>query len=91
MPDTCGIPNKANYHLFVVTTWKVPGGTDTSYTDIYLCEDHLPALLGIVDDGWLYDVTGDGDMAYYNAAHSLLKFDGADKVDVLQFKVTRLR
>lgn len=37
----CGIPNHADFHVHVTISRDVPGGTETSYVDIYVCVDHM--------------------------------------------------
>lgn len=37
----CGIPNRANWHVHVVLGREVcVDGTETTYTDIYVCTEH---------------------------------------------------
>lgn len=40
MQCACGIPNRAAFHLMVIHGRKVPGGTETDCTDVYLCRRH---------------------------------------------------
>lgn len=37
---TCGIPNKANVHYHLVIGRYIPGGTETSDVDLYVCTTH---------------------------------------------------
>lgn len=41
MRCSCGIPNKANWYVHVVLGRDVPSGTETSYSDIYACDEHM--------------------------------------------------
>lgn len=35
----CGIPNKASWYLLLIIG---KDGEDTTYVDVYLCDEHLP-------------------------------------------------
>lgn len=53
----CGTPNRANFHVHVILGRDIPGGTETSYTDIYACAKHLrggvrPLLRFDGHEGW---------------------------------------
>jgi hypothetical protein len=37
---SCGIPNRADWHTLVVLGRDVPGGTETTYTNVYSCDQH---------------------------------------------------
>jgi hypothetical protein len=40
---TCGIPCLAEFYVFVVWGKDVPGGTETDYSDAYVCSEHMTA------------------------------------------------
>lgn len=45
MNCACGVPNKANFYVHVVIGKDVPGGTETDYSDIYVCDVHGKARM----------------------------------------------
>lgn len=99
--DTCGIPNRANFHVHVVISRvisEVPYGTETSDVDIYVCEAHIPALL---DEGQLTGQTvthsAESDIwasvwdTYKLNVRKLFNFDNHEEWDILEVSVSRLR
>lgn len=88
--DYCGIPNKANYYLHVI----VGREDETSYSDIYVCDEHMPAdLAARANDGWSFSVQDfpfDWDDVC-KPVRELLKFDKANEWDVLEFRINTLR
>jgi|GEM_PF-6782262 len=43
MSCRCGIPNRANWFVRAIIGRPVPGGTETDYVDVYVCDGHMPA------------------------------------------------
>jgi hypothetical protein len=74
----CGIPNKADWYVYAVIgrPHESGFGTETDYTDIYVCDEHFPGY-------------PDGSMSE-DDLRSLFAFDGADQWDVLEFHAWRL-
>lgn len=60
MSCTCGIPNRANYYTEVIIGRDIPGGTETTYVDIYTCDEHTdeddPRSMFRFDDADAWDV-----------------------------------
>jgi hypothetical protein len=54
---TCGVPSKANWYVELIIGRIVPGGTETTSTENFYCEDHIPGddqteLYSDLGDGW---------------------------------------
>lgn len=83
MGDACGIPNMANWYVFVV----VGREGETTYTDIYVCDEHMPV-------GWDAKWSAsEGALApgYEEKIRSLIKWDGSESWTLLEVEVRRLR
>lgn len=88
--DTCGIPSRADWYVFIIWSLPVPGGTETGYTDAYMCDDHMPGDLKEAVATWTRD-----ELTAYpyirEAADSLLRWDGHERAEIAELKVSHLR
>lgn len=99
--DTCGIPNKANWYIHVVLGRHngefIAGDaiTETTYTELYICDSHIPDDLDVVQVGRSFTVTPEQQAEYWHhydkAIRDLLNWDGHENWQILEAKVVKIR